>query len=156
MEGIEILQKPILPDEIEWKVQSYTKDKSKTIIVPYITNRCILDRFDMAFGLNWKSEHREVKDGFICRISIWDEKKQQWIYREDGANRTSIEPVKGGISDAMKRAAHQWGLGRILYTYPRVLLTGEVRYIPDSVIERLGKMVLLINQGNFNQKKVII
>jgi len=158
-QSLEIISKPILPDEIEWKVQSYSKDKSgkvtKTIIVPYIQVRAVMDRFDAAFGpLGWKSSFRDIGDGFICTLSVFD--GENWISKEDGANKTTIEPVKGGISDSMKRAAHQFGLGRGLYNYPKVFLTGEFRYIPDEAIKRLNNMVTLINQGNFNKKIVIL
>ena len=113
-EPIELLSKPILPDEIEWKIQSYTKDKSKTIIVPYVTARCVMDRFDYVFGvMGWQTTFREVTDGFICGLSV--KQNDEWITKEDGASVTKIEPVKGGISDSLKRAAHQFGLGRSLY-----------------------------------------
>jgi hypothetical protein len=156
----EILSRPILPDEIEWKVQSYTKDKQKTIIVPYVTARCVMDRFDAAFGVeNWKTEFKEVENGFICRLSVFivrTSENFEWIYKEDGASKTDIEPVKGGISDSLKRAAHQWGLGRCLYSYPRVMLTGEVKYIDEKTIARLNKMVIAINNGEFTQNVVIL
>ena len=151
---MELLNKPILATEIEWKIQSYTKDKTKTIIVPYITNRCVLDRFDQAFGYGWQSEFREVEGGFICSISI--KVGDEWIKREDAANRTKIEPLKGGISDSMKRAAHQWGLGRNLYDYPKVMIKGEVKYLDDKTLQRLHKMTEAINDGKFIQKVVIL
>lgn len=151
---MDILNKPILPDEIEWKVQSYTKDKSKTIIVPYITARCVMDRFDAEFGLNWQTEFKEVAGGFICKLSV--RLNDGWVSREDGASTTSIEPVKGGISDSLKRAAHQFGLGRCLYDYPRVFLTGEVKFIPDEIMVRLDKMVIAINAGTFTNKVVVL
>jgi hypothetical protein len=37
------------------------------------------------------------------------------VWKEDGAENTDIEAVKGGLSGAMKRAAVQWGCGRYLY-----------------------------------------
>ena len=36
----------------------------------------------------------------------------------DGGPSTQIEPVKGGLSGAMKRSAVQWGIGRYLYSLP--------------------------------------
>ena len=155
---MEIINKPILPDEIEWKIQSYTKDKSKTIIVPYITARCVMERFDAEFGLHWKTEFREVDGGFICKLSILTniDNTIEWISREDGANRTNIEPVKGGISDSFKRAAHQFGLGRCLYDYPRIMLKGEQKYISNEILERLDKMVVAINDGTFTNKIVVL
>jgi len=37
------------------------------------------------------------------------------VTKWDGADNTDIESVKGGLSDSMKRAAVQWGMGRYLY-----------------------------------------
>mgnify|MGYP002508284444 CR=1 FL=1 len=33
------------------------------------------------------------------------------------------EPIKGGLSDSMKRAAVQWGIGRVLYNMEPVLVS---------------------------------
>jgi len=155
MENENILNKPILPDEIEWKIQSYTKDKSKTIIVPYITSRCVMERFDMAFGvMGWQSKFREITKGFICTMSV--KVGDIWISKEDGASITGIEPVKGGISDSLKRAAHQFGLGRCLYSYPKVMIKGEQKYISKEIMVRLDKMVLAINSGQFKDPVVIL
>jgi len=151
-----LLNKPILPDEIEWKIQSYTKDKSKTIIVPYITARCVMERFDAEFGMNWKSEFREVESGFICKLSVLTADVKEWISREDGASRTGIEPVKGGISDSLKRAAHQFGLGRCLYDYPRIFINGEQKYISSKILTRLDNMVIQINDKSFTDKVVTL
>jgi len=148
-----IINNPIQPDEIEWRVQS-TKDGVMTI-VPYITNRCVMERFDAAFGaLNWKSEFREITNGFICRLTV--QTHDYAVYREDGASKTGIEPEKGGISDAMKRAAVQFGLGRGLYKYPRVQIKDGGKYIPNWAYPRLNKMVIAINKGEFTKDYVLL
>jgi hypothetical protein len=112
-----------------------------------------MQRFDAAFGApNWTSEFREITNGFICRLTVTIDKRT--IYREDGASKTNIEPEKGGISDAMKRAAVQFGLGRCLYDYPKVMVECEGKFIPDWAHDKLGKLVDWVNAGNF--KEVII
>jgi hypothetical protein len=155
----EILTAPIQPNEIEWRVQSVTST-GKMIVVPYINNRCVMQRFDAAFGpTNWTSEFREITNGFICRLIVQvpigpDKKTTKTVYREDGASKTNIEPEKGGISDAMKRAAVQFGLGRCLYDYPKVFIECNEKYIPDWAQDKLTKLVEWVNLGNF--KEVII
>jgi hypothetical protein len=147
------LNKPIQPDEIEWRVQS-AKD-GKMTIVPYITNRCVMERFDEAFGANsWCSEFREINNGFICRLTV--RIGEVTIFREDGASKTGIEPEKGGISDSMKRAAVQFGLGRGLYKYPRVQIADGGKYIPSWAYPRLNTMVEMINNGKFSNDYVIL
>lgn len=149
-----ILTAPILPNEIEWRVQSQTST-GKLIVVPYINNRCVMHRFDAAFGPeNWTSEFREIANGFLCRLTVTV--NDRTIYREDGASKTNIEPEKGGISDAMKRAAVQFGLGRCLYDYPRVMIECDGKFIPDWAYEKLDKLVTWINDGKCNRDMIII
>ena len=38
-----------------------------------------------------------------------------WISKSDGADDSNIEGAKGGLSDAFKRAAVKFGIGRYLY-----------------------------------------
>ena len=149
-----ILTAPILPNEIEWRIQSQTST-GKLIVVPYINNRCVMHRFDASFGAeNWTSEFREISNGFLCRLTVTI--NDRTIYREDGASKTNIEPEKGGISDAMKRAAVQFGLGRCLYDYPRVMIECEGKFIPDWAYEKLDKLVTWINDGKCNRDMIII
>lgn len=54
----------------------------------------------------------------LCGISVWDDEKKEWITKWDGADGTNFEETKGGLSDSMKRAAYQWGIGRYLYDLP--------------------------------------
>lgn len=151
-----ILTAPILPNEVEWRIQSQTST-GKLIVVPYINNRCVMTRFDAAFGPeNWTSEFREITNGFICRLTVIIKDTNRIVHREDGASKTNIEPEKGGISDAMKRAAVQFGLGRCLYDYPRVFIECEGKFIPDWAYEKLDKLVTWINDGKCNRDTIIL
>jgi hypothetical protein len=84
----------------------------------YITARTAVNRFDEVLGpLGWKAEFREVKDGVICRLSVHID--GQWYAKEDAGGYASLsdqgDNVKAGFSDAFKRAAAMWGVGRYLY-----------------------------------------
>lgn len=117
-----VLSAPFLAEDIEWRVQNTTKDKEKGMAVAYLTSRAIQKRLDDAVGpYNWKSEFKpwhqvEGKPSQICGLSIYDEARNEWITKWDGAENTDIESIKGGISDAFKRAAVLWGIGRYLYS----------------------------------------
>jgi hypothetical protein len=64
------LTAPLTIHEIEWRVQSQTKDGQKIIVVPYITNRCVMQRFDDQFGwAGWQNEIKEIDGGFLCTIT---------------------------------------------------------------------------------------
>ena len=62
----------------------------------------------------------------LCGIAIYFEGKG-FITKWDGAEDSDIEPIKGGLSDSMKRAAYQWGIGRVLYSLDTVWVDIERR-----------------------------
>ncbi len=121
------LQAPFDPAEIEWRVGSTNSDKSKGMALAYVTNRAIQNRLDEVFGIfGWQNVFREwKKDGQLCGISVLHE--GEWITKWDGADDSNMEATKGGLSDAMKRAAYQWGIGRYLYKLPSVWVELEQR-----------------------------
>lgn len=122
----EELARPFAPEDLEWRIQVMSKDKTSGLAIPYVTNRAIQDRLDEVVGLeNWYNDYKPwhgngKKDAQICGISIYFEDKG-FITKWDGAEDSDIEPIKGGLSDAMKRAAVQWGIGRVLYKMTKPL-----------------------------------
>ena len=116
----EELARPFAAEDLEWRIQVTSKDKTSGLAIPYVTNRAIQDRLDEVVGPeNWYNDYRPwhgngKKDAQICGISIYFEGKG-FITKWDGAEDSDIEPIKGGLSDSMKRAAVQWGIGRVLY-----------------------------------------
>lgn len=125
------LSEPFPPEDIEWFIGVTTKDKTKGLAIPFITNRAVMERLDEVCGIDgWKNEYRILKERTItdrngevtgtassqlCGISVWSEERNEWITKWDGAEDSDIEAVKGGLSSAMKRAAVQFGIGRYLY-----------------------------------------
>ena len=113
------LQKPFKEDEIEWRISRAGKKNGKiwATVLAYIQNRAIQNRLDDIFTpFNWRNEYKEWRnESQLCGISIYDEEKKEWITKWDGAEDTDFESIKGGLSDSMKRAGVQWGIGRYLY-----------------------------------------
>jgi hypothetical protein len=107
------------PEDIEWRLASSGEGKNGpwAKCFAYITNRAIQKRLDEVCGPgNWYCEYKEIDGGFLCGISILvDRDRDGWITKWDGADRTDVEPIKGGLSGAMKRAAVHWQIGRYLY-----------------------------------------
>ena len=112
------LSAPFPPEAVHWRAQSVTKDGTKALALAYIDARDVMDRLDEVCGPeNWQTEYLETAKGrLICRLSlrIGDE----WVTKSDGAGETQVEGDKGAISDALKRAAVSWGIGRYLYRLP--------------------------------------
>lgn len=126
---LEKLAEPFESEDLEWRVQQC--GKKKTIwakLVPYVDSRAIMNRLDDVCGPgNWSDSYQNIqtkiigKDGIIevwpalvCTLSI--KVGDEWVSKADGSDFTDIAPTKGGISDALKRAAVKWGIGRSLYT----------------------------------------
>jgi hypothetical protein len=110
------LMKPFPPESVSWRVGSTNRDKTKGMALAYIDARNVMDRLDNVVGFNnWQDEYVETPKGrVICRIGI--KVGEDWIYKSDGAGETSYEGEKGAISDAFKRAAVKFGIGRYLYS----------------------------------------
>ena len=112
------LSEPFPADDVEWRVAQAGKKGAKVWarVLAYITARAIHDRLDEVFGPGgWKNEYKAGPNGgVLCRIYFKDD-AGEWVWREDGAENTDIEAVKGGISGATKRAGSALGIGRYLY-----------------------------------------
>jgi len=119
------LQAPFHEDEYEWRVQHESGKGTMVLVLCYVQARAIQNRLDDTVGpFGWSTSYAAGPDGgVICRLSIKDPETGEWVTKEDGAENTDIEAVKGGISSALKRAGSVWGIGRLLYKLPTHWLT---------------------------------
>lgn len=86
----------------------------------YIDARDVMNRLDEVCGPDaWQDRYTETASGrVLCTIEILSQMPNgdwAWVAKSDGAGSTDVEGDKGGISDAFKRAAVKWGIGRYLY-----------------------------------------
>ena len=80
----------------------------------YITARDVMQRLDEVFGIDgWQDEYDYIGGRIICKLSA--RMDGNWITKCDGADDSQIEGAKGGISDALKRAAVKYGVFRYAY-----------------------------------------
>jgi hypothetical protein len=115
---LKALQAPFDPQNIDWRVQRSginNNGQGWVQVVAYIDNRAVQQRLDDVCGPeNWRDEYdTSPVGGVLCGISI--RVGNEWVTKWDGADTTKIEPIKGGLSNAEKRAAVKWGIGRYLY-----------------------------------------
>ena len=109
-------------DEIDVRVGSKGKDGAFFLL--YKDARCdmaILDEKLTPFG--WQREHKQLKDVIYCGVSIKDPETGTWITKWDAGSESNTEAEKGEASDSFKRACVNWGIGRELYTAPRIWIT---------------------------------
>lgn len=101
-------------EAISWRAQSVTKDGTKAMALAYIDARDVMRRLDDVCGpANWQCRYPHADSKTICEIGI--KSGDEWVWKANGAGDTDIEAEKGAISDAFKRAAVLWGIGRYLY-----------------------------------------
>lgn len=115
------LRKPFKPEEIEWRIGQAGKKGSDVWAkaFAYVTVRAIMQRLDEVCGPgNWCNEfspppNAQPGTATLCTIRVRVD--GEWVGKTDGAENSDMEATKGGLSDSMKRAAVQWGIGRYLY-----------------------------------------
>jgi hypothetical protein len=103
-----------------------------------------MDRLDSVCGPDgWQCNYSAAPgNAIICNLGILI--AGDWIWKADGAGATDVEGEKGMLSDALKRAAVRWGVGRYLYDLksPWVELepAGRSVRIKDSERKRLDDL----------------
>lgn len=104
-------------DEIDIRI-SQINDYNITFLL-YKDARCDMNILDETVGPNnWKREH--TRDNKNCIVSIWDDEKKQWITKEDTGVESNTQQEKGLASDSFKRSCINWGIGRELYSSPKI------------------------------------
>jgi hypothetical protein len=112
----------LFPSEIEFRVQTISP-KGWAILLAYKTARTDMNILDEVYGaMNWRKEYKEIEGKLFCTISVWDKEKSQWISKEDVGAESMASKEKGEASDAFKRAGFNWGIGRELYEFPRIMV----------------------------------
>ena len=115
---IEELKAPFKSKSVRWRPGRIRKDGKKATALAYIDSRDVMNRLDTVVGFdNWSDEYHETPTGrLICTLKI--KLGNEWVGKSDAAADTNVEGMKGAISDAFKRAAVKWGIGRYLYYLP--------------------------------------
>jgi hypothetical protein len=108
------------PSEVKFKPGAVSGNRA--LALPYVDARVIQDRLDDALGIDgWQDTYNPLPDGSVvcelrCRIG------GEWIIKTD-VGGPSEQPdggdrLKAAFSDALKRAAVKFGIGRYLYRLP--------------------------------------
>lgn len=133
---------PVEFEDIGWRIISTYENNG--LVAPYINARAIQDRLDAVLGPeNWQSEFTSIPasqkepGGHVCRLRIYYPETGVWITKSDGAGSTAVQPIKGGISDAFKRAAAAWGIGRYLYKFTPLWVKLDRREIAEKELPQL-------------------
>ncbi len=152
------LAEPFPEEEIQWRVEAVSKDKKRALVVPYVDARAVLDRLDEAAGpANWSDAYEVLAAGgeafaVKCRLTVLG------VTKEDVGEGESL---KAAFSDALKRAAVKFGVGRHLYRMEKTWVpydekTGrfappgkapEAKPEPHELIDRLVERLRQAGKG---------
>ena len=110
-------------DEIDVRVSQSDPQRGVSLLL-YKDARADMTILDETVGAeNWQRRH--TRENANCIVSIWDDKKAQWIEKEDTGTESNTEKEKGLASDSFKRACTNWGIGRELYTSPFIWVNAD-------------------------------
>ncbi|HET6575271.1 MAG TPA: Rad52/Rad22 family DNA repair protein [Fimbriiglobus sp.] len=114
------LARPFDHDEVKFKPQAVKNNRA--LALAYVDARVIQDRLDEVLGVEgWQDEYQLLPDGsVVCKLTL--KLGDQWITKMDVGSPSeqpdSGDRLKAAFSDALKRAAVKFGVGRYLYRLP--------------------------------------
>ena len=114
------LSTPFDPKEVKFKPAVVSGNRA--LALAYVDARVIQDRLDDVLGVSgWQDEYECLPDGsVVCRLHL--RLGDEWITKMDVGGQ-SEQPDEGdrkkaAFSDALKRTAVKFGIGRYLYRLP--------------------------------------
>ena len=114
-------------EEIEVRVSRVTNAGVELLL--YKDSRCDMRILDETVGPeNWQNEFYEHKGTLFCKVGISVDRGEQfheWVWKDNAGAPSNMEAQKGEASDAFKRACFTWGIGRELYTSPRIFVYAD-------------------------------
>ncbi|WP_103128714.1 single-stranded DNA-binding protein DdrA [Deinococcus aerius] len=114
------LQAPFPAHLVGWKPQAFTKDRSRALLLAYVDARAVQDRLDAICPDAWSFEI-EVVPG-TSTPTVKGRLTVLGVTREDigeAGGDGEYATLKAASSDALKRCAVQFGIGRYLYDLPK-------------------------------------
>lgn len=114
------LAEPFDPGEVKFKPAVVSGNRAMALA--YVDARVVQDRLDDVLGVEgWQDTYEVLADGSVtCKLSL--KIGDEWVTKMD-VGGPSEQPdggdrMKAAFSDAMKRAAVKFGIGRYLYRLP--------------------------------------
>lgn len=126
----------------------------------YKDARVDMDILDETVGSeNWQRRHYEVKGNMYCSVGI--KCGGEWIWKDDCGTESNTEKEKGESSDSFKRACVNWGIGRELYTSPKIFIDCEtdgkkIKSLTNFAVESIGikdKRIVSLKISAYNKTK---
>jgi hypothetical protein len=117
------LAEPFPADEIDWKPEALSSDKTRALAVAYVDARTVMQRLDDVLGPGgWQDDYEPLDDGSaICRLRV--RVNGEWVVETDVGSPSDQKDAgdrrKASFSDAIKRAGVKLGIARYLSRLPK-------------------------------------
>jgi hypothetical protein len=117
------LAAPFDPAEVKFKPAAVSGNRALALC--YVDARVVQDRLDSVLGVGgWQDEYTVMPDGqVVCKLQVRLEPGGPWITKTDVGGQSEQpddgDKMKAAFSDALKRAAVKFGVGRYLYRAPQ-------------------------------------
>jgi hypothetical protein len=132
----DLLRAPIV---VSWKVSNKI-GTGKVNMVAYIDSRDVQNRLDAVCKIDgWQDSYHAEAGKLFCKLSI--RCGQDWITKSDAGMDSAISADKGAASDAFKRAAVKFGIGRYIYDLPNLIIDTKPYKGKDYPADDKGKIL---------------
>jgi hypothetical protein len=123
--------RPLRAEEVECRIGQIAKNGSGLSLLLFKTARTDMDILDETVGPdNWQCKFYEQKGTLFCSTGIRIKREDgsyEWVWKDDAGSPSNMEAAKGEASDCRKRSGVCWGIGRELYTAPRIWIYAQNR-----------------------------
>lgn len=114
-------------DEIEVRKARTFNGKAELLI--YKNARVDMNLLDETFGqYGWATQYKTENGILFCGVALFDKASNTWIWKWNAGAEGNFEKEKAVASDAFKRACFLWGLGRELYSAPKIIVPCDDEY----------------------------
>lgn len=116
------LLNPFPAESVKWLPRNVKGNRC--LAMPYIDARLVMDRLDEVIGVgNWSDEYEFATNGCsICKLTVKMPGTGDVVTKCDVGSPSeqpdSGDKLKAAVSDALKRTAVKFGIGRYLYRIP--------------------------------------
>lgn len=135
-------------DEVECRVSQIVEGKGLFLLL-YKDARCDMRILDETLGMTgWQNSYETINGELFCTIGVYDKATERWVYKQSNGTPSNTEAEKGRASDAFKRACFMLGIGRELYTAPKIWIpaskcnikqgrNGKLQCYDEFTVERM-------------------
>lgn len=139
------LRRPFAADAVKWKVQStWDSPRGKgAVLVAYVDARVVIERLNAVVGGAWNQDYRPLsKDTMLaCDLTVFGVKRPD-------VGESPKKLSKDLVSDALKRAAVQFGVGVSVYALPQASWALDKAGAALKEVGKDKKSIVLTDEGH--------